>query len=126
MDDRQADAPRTGADHFRSRSAACAAQARRVRMRARLDLLLALLATAGAASLGADAHEALLGGSAVLSLGILVYVIRRDRDLVALSASARWREAAVEGRGLQLQDWRSGVPLAAWSARRDEQVREAA
>ncbi|MGL6042595.1 MAG: hypothetical protein ACRC1J_01590 [Sandaracinobacteroides sp.] len=108
------------------RSAECAALARQVRQRARIDLLLVAIATAGASLLGSTSHEAVLAGSSALSLGILGYVVRRDRDLVALAASSRWRESAVEGRGMTLRQWRSGAPLKAWTARRGEPVETSA
>jgi hypothetical protein len=103
-----------------------AALTRRVRRRALLDVALVGLLTGTAAAVGATTHEALLAASSALSLGILGYVIRRDRDLVALAAEARLREDAVRGRGITLAQWRSGAPLAAWSARREAAAEELA
>jgi hypothetical protein len=100
--------------------------ARRVRLRAQVDLLAVTLGTASAALLGSTTHEALLAGSAALSIGILAYVVRRDRDLVALASASRWREQAVEGRGLPLADWRRGAPLQPWPDRRGGPVEEPA
>jgi hypothetical protein len=99
-----------------------AALARQVRRRAQADMALLAGLTGGAALLGATTHEAILAGTAALSLGLLGYVVRRDRDLVALARAARWRESAVEGRGLPLSAWRAGAPLGAWAARRDAAV----
>jgi hypothetical protein len=80
-------------------------------------MLLVAIFTFGAAHLGATSHEALLGGTAALALGILFYVVRRDRDLVDLAARARWRERAVEGRGVPVSAWRAGARLPAWEKR---------
>lgn len=101
-----------------------AARMAQVRLRAYLDGALVLLVTAGAALLAPAVHEALLAASAALSLGVLWYVIRRDRDLVRLAAESRWRDAALAGRGMQLSEWKQGAPLEAWSVRRDEQVQD--
>lgn len=99
------------------------ALARRVRNRAWLDIVLIGAATGVAAHLAEGAHEALLAASLVLSLGILVYVIRRDRDLTALAGVARWRDEALDGRGLALEDWQGGAPLAPWEHRQTMQAR---
>jgi hypothetical protein len=93
------------------------AVARRVRTRARCDIVLIGVATGIAAHLAADAHEALLAASLVLSLGILAYVIRRDRDLALFADTARWRDDALEGRGLPLSEWRRGARLPPWDER---------
>jgi hypothetical protein len=94
------------------------ALARRARLRARLDMFLVGAATAGAALGGSDAHEALMAASAALSLGILFYVVRRDRDVSALAGQGRWRDEALQGRGLSLKDWQAGAELAPWETRR--------
>ncbi len=94
------------------------ALARRTRMRARLDGLAVVAVSIGAAFAGGNAHQALMAGSAALSLGILFYVIRRDRDLTRLAGQVRWREEAVKGRGLSMQDWHDGAELEPWDARR--------
>jgi hypothetical protein len=94
------------------------ALARRARLRAKLDIAAVGLLTAGAAWLADGTHDALMSASLVLSLGILFYVIRRDRDLTRLAGVSRWREEALEGRGLTLEDWRSGAELEPWEARR--------
>lgn len=92
--------------------------ARRARLWARLDMLMIAGVTAVVAWLGDSAHEALMSASLVLSLGILFYVIRRDRDLTRLAGAGRWREEALEGRGVSLEDWREGAELEPWEARR--------
>ena len=92
--------------------------ARSARIRARLDMLIVGSLTAGVAWLADTAHEALMSASLVLSLGILFYVIRRDRDLTRLAGAGRWREEAIEGRGLSLEDWREGAELEPWESRR--------
>ena len=61
-----------------------------------------------------------MAGSAALSLGILFYVIRRDRDVSELAGQNRWRDEAVKGRGLSLKDWQGGAKLAPWESRRGE------
>lgn len=97
---------------------------RRVRRRARLDAVLVVAATAGGAwlgqaSAGAGAGgESLMGATAALGLGILFYVVRRDRDLSRFAAQARWRERAVEGKGVTLSDWKDGAALEPWPRRR--------
>lgn len=94
------------------------ALARRARLRARLDILIIGTLTGVAAWLSDGAHQALMAASLVLSLGILAYVIRRDRDFTELAGVGRWREQALEGHGLSLEDWRSGAELEPWKDRR--------
>lgn len=94
------------------------ALARRARRRARLDMVLIALATGMAAMAGQGSHQALLAGSLALSLGLLAYVIRRDRDLTALAGVARWRVEALEGRGVSMPEWRDGASLDPWEVRR--------
>jgi hypothetical protein len=94
------------------------ALARRARVRAKLDILAVGTLTGVAALLADGAHDALMSASLVLSLGILFYVIRRDRDLTRLAGVGRWREDAVEGQGLTLEDWRRGADLEPWETRR--------
>jgi hypothetical protein len=100
------------------------ALARRARFRARLDMLLVGTATAAAAFAGGSSHQALMGGSAALSLGILFYVIRRDRDLTALAGQGRWRDDVLKGRGLSMEEWRAGAELKPWDDRRDRLDRQ--
>ena len=85
------------------------ALARRTRRRARIDICLVAVATGLAALTGNGTHESLMGASLALSLGILFYVIRRDRDLTALAGQERWRDEALEGRGIPIEAWRSGA-----------------
>jgi len=94
------------------------ALARRARVRARLDMFVVGAATAGAALAGRSPHEALMAASAALSLGILFYVVRRDRDMSAIAGQDRWRDEALEGRGLSLKEWQAGADLAPWESRR--------
>ncbi|TPE60568.1 hypothetical protein FJQ54_11280 [Sandaracinobacter neustonicus] len=91
--------------------------ARQVRWRARLDAALVLAFTAGGAWLGQGPGEALMGATAALGLGILFYVIRRDRDLNRLAAHARWRDRAVEGKGITLSEWKGGARMDPWPRR---------
>lgn len=95
-----------------------AALARRARLRAKVDIVLIAASTGLAAVLAEGTHEALLAASLVLSLGILFYVIRRDRDLTALAGFGRWREDAVAGRGLSIEAWQSGAELEPWENRK--------
>lgn len=99
------------------------ALARRVRNRAWLDVVLIGAATGAAAHLAEGTHEALLAASLALSIGILVYVIRRDRDLSVLAGVGRWRDAALEGQGISLQEWKDGAALAPWKQRGKPQAR---
>ena len=99
--------------------------ARRARRSAKLDILAVGTLTGVAAWLPDGAHDALMSASFVLSLGILFYVIRRDRDLTRLVGVARWRDEAVEGRGLTLEDWRRGAELDPWETRRRASVHHA-
>jgi hypothetical protein len=94
------------------------ALARRARWRAKLDMVLIALGTGFATMIGKSSHEALMAGSLALSLGILAYVIRRDRDLTALAGEGRWRDAALEGQGLPIPAWRAGASLDPWEVRR--------
>ncbi len=98
------------------------ALARRATRRAKLDIVLIALGTGLAAMLCDGTHEALMAGSMALSLGILFYVVRRDRDLTALAGQGRWREEALEGRGLPLEAWRNGATLDPWEARRGKPI----
>ena len=97
------------------------ALARRARRRAKIDMALIALTTFGVAMVGSNVHQSLMAGSMALSLGILFYVIRRDRDLTALAGQGRWRDEALEGRGLTLEDWQRGAELAPWDARKGQQ-----
>lgn len=95
---------------------------RRVRRRARLDAVLVVAATAGGAWLGqasggGTGSESLMGAAAALGLGILFYVVRRDRDLSRLAAQARWRDRALAGKGVTLSDWKGGAVLEPWPRR---------
>jgi hypothetical protein len=90
---------------------------RRLRRRARLDLLLAGAAVLGAGLLPADPHDGLSLALAALSIGLLLFVVRRSRDLAALASAAHAQQQALAARGISLADWQSGVPLAAWQHR---------
>ena len=92
--------------------------ARRASWRARLDMLLIAIGTGMATMIGRTSHEALMAGSLALSLGILAYVIRRDRDLTALAEQGQWREEALKGQGMPIPAWREGAPLDPWEVRR--------
>lgn len=94
------------------------ALARQARWRARLDMLLIALGTGMAAMIGQGSHEALMAGILALSLGILAYVIRRDRDLTALAEEGQWRDQALKGQGLSVPAWRDGATLDPWEVRR--------
>ncbi len=92
---------------------------RRARLRAAVDAALLMAAVALAALLGDSAHEALLLALLASSAGILLFLLRRGRDLSALARADRWRADAVEGRGLDMAAWRAGDRLASWAERRD-------
>lgn len=111
---------------FTEKSRAGAAQARGAKLRAASDMGLMLLGTVGAALLGSTPHQQLMAGTAALSLGILIFVIRRGRDLEKLARHNRWRDEAVVGRGIPLSSWRGGTVLASWDERREAGVREVA
>ena len=106
---------------FRPDPAASAARSqllsRRVRLRARLDAAAVAVATAGAAALGDTAEMAMMAALAALSLGILAYVIRRDRDFSRFAAHERWRERALDGKGVSLSDWKAGATPQPWPRR---------
>lgn len=89
----------------------------RIRMRARLDAILIVLLTVAAAYLGHTPGESMIGATAALSLGILFYVIRRDRDLSRFARHERWRDRALEGKGVSLAQWKAGAPLEPWPRR---------
>ncbi|MBS3962608.1 MAG: hypothetical protein KGZ61_12375 [Sandarakinorhabdus sp.] len=89
----------------------------RMRRRAATDAVLILLLTAGASLPAADSHGRLLSGLAVLSIGILLFVIRRSRDVSRLVEAGRWRDEALVGRGLSLAQWHSGMALPQWGSR---------
>ena len=73
--------------------------------------------SAGAAWLGSSPAESMMAALCALSLGILVYVIRRDRDLRRLAAQQRWRDRALAGKGVSLSDWRAGISPQPWPHR---------
>lgn len=107
----------TDKEHSPEHSARGQALRARMRRRAATDAVLILLLTAGA-SLPADAsHDRLLSGLAVLSIGILLFVIRRSRDVSRLVEAGRWRDEALVGRGLSLAQWHAGMALPEWSSR---------
>lgn len=89
----------------------------RIRRRARLDAILVMLATVAAAYLGHTTGESMMGATAALSLGVLFYVIRRDRDLSRFARHERWRDLALEGKGVTLAQWKAGLPLEPWPRR---------
>lgn len=101
----------------RERGAREQALRRQMRRRAAVDAVMILLATAGASLLATDSHDKLLSGLAVLSVGILLFVIRRSGDVSRLAEAGRWREEALVGRGLSLAQWHAGVPLPEWERR---------
>ena len=94
------------------------ALARRARWRAKLDMAMLAIGTGMATMIGQSTHEALMAGSLALSLGILAYVIRRDRDLTALAEQGQWRDQALEGQGVPMPAWREGALLDPWEVRR--------
>ncbi len=91
---------------------------RRLRWRARLDVLLVAVVAGVAALLAPDNHLALMLAISTLSIGILLIIIRRGEDAIALSRADRWRSEAVEGRGISLAEWQKGRELAGWDVRR--------
>jgi hypothetical protein len=90
---------------------------RSIHRRARLDILLVAGAAAGAAWLGRSPAESMMAALCALSLGILAYVIRRDRDLRRLAVQRRWRDRALAGKGVSLSDWRAGITPLPWPRR---------
>lgn len=112
-------------DTIDARAAQVARRAQAARRRAAVDFLLLIGGTFLASLAGNTAYEQLLAGTAAMSLGILVFVIRRGHDLTALARHDRWRRDAIAGRGLTLADWSAGAPLPSWEDRRDA-AREAA
>jgi hypothetical protein len=92
-------------------------EARRLKRRALFDLLLVGLASAAAALLAETAWGALEAAMIALSLGLLAFVIRRDRDLTRHARRGRWRERAVEGKGVSMTAWREGARLVPWGER---------
>lgn len=93
---------------------------RRMRWRARMDLVLAGMAATGAVMMGHDVSESVLAGTSALLLAVLWFVWRRSRDLSKVAAHDRWRENAVEGRGLTISQWKTGEKLASWEERRPD------
>ncbi len=91
---------------------------RQVRWRATSDVALLLLFAATSASLGTTPYQRLLAGTAAISIGIFLFILRRGADLERLARHDRWREKAVEGRGMPLESWRNGDVMEAWEERR--------
>lgn len=84
---------------------------RRARRRARTDALLLGLATLAAGALPSDPVHSLKAAALLLSVGLMLFLWRRGRDLDAV-ARARARAArALDGRGISLSDWHAGRPL---------------
>jgi hypothetical protein len=98
-------------------------EARRLKRRAIVDLVAVALASVGAALLADSALAALEAGAIALSLGVLAFVIRRDRDLTRHARRGRWRERAVAGKGLSMAAWRGGAQLAPWEQRQEQAPR---
>jgi len=94
------------------------ALSRNVRMRAVRDGGLVMLCTLGASLLATHSHDRLMAGLVVLSIGILLFMIRRSRDIARLVAASRWRDESLVGRGVSLAEWHAGVPLADWKGRK--------
>jgi len=88
-----------------------------MRKRSVMDMVVIMLATGGTGLLADDAHNRLLFGLVALSLGILIFVIRRSRDVTRLVEAGRWRDDAIVGHGITLAEWHAGVPLPEWSRR---------
>lgn len=78
---------------------------------------IAILVSAPAANV----VDSLMIGVVAISIGMLLFVIRRGNDLTALARAGRWREDAVAGQGLTLEEWRRGAPVAPWAERRKAQ-----
>ncbi len=97
-----------------------AALRRQMRRRAVVDGAVMLLVSGLVCSFATSELELLMLGMACLSVGILLYVMRRSRDLVTLARQDRWREQAVQGRGVSLSAWHGGARLPAWPERQRE------
>lgn len=94
-----------------------AIEARRLKRRAVFDMLLIGLAAGASALLADSVMGALEAGAIALSLGVLAFVIRRDRDLTRHARRGRWREQAVAGKGVSIAAWRDGARLVPWEER---------
>lgn len=94
-----------------------AALRRRALVDAAVIVAIAILVSAPAANI----VDSLMIGVAAISIGMLLFVIRRGNDLTALARAGRWREEAVAGRGLTLEQWRQGTAVAPWAERREAQ-----
>jgi hypothetical protein len=93
---------------------------RRIRRRAQVDAVILVLHSIAFSLLAPDLHDRLLYGVAALSVGILVFMIRRSHDVATLARAERWRGEMLDGRGVSLADWHRGARLPAWQARRGE------
>lgn len=83
----------------------------RAARRARLDLLWLMLAVGLALLVASGPLERLALPMATLGVGGIWYLMRRVRDIAALEQAGRWRDAALDGRGVSLADWHRGAPL---------------
>lgn len=100
-----------------ARPDAIAALRRRLRRRAVAEAGLVGLAVLLAGFVPAAPLDGLRLALVALSLGLLVFVIRRGRDLAALARLGEAQRTAVEARGIPLADWQAGAPLPAWHQR---------
>jgi uncharacterized membrane protein len=106
-------------------SAQKAAFRNRIRRRAIVDAI-AIAAVAFAVSQPvANPHDSLAVGIAAVALGMLLFVVRRGRDLAQFADAVRQRERALDGAGISLADWHGGQPLPPWSERRMQHARAA-
>jgi hypothetical protein len=100
--------------------AEAAALARRIRRRSALDGAVIVLVTLLVTGIASGEHQMLLHAIGCVSIGILLFMIRRSQDVVALTRADDWRDRAVAGRGMRLADWHAGAALPGWAQRRDE------
>lgn len=91
---------------------------RYIRRRAVMDALAVVLTAFAVSQPVANPHDSLLVGIAAVALGILFFVVRRNRDLEAFVAAGRHRQQALEGGGISLAQWHGGKPLLPWQQRR--------
>ncbi len=94
-----------------------AAFRRHLRKRALLDAIAIALAAFAVTQPVANPHDSLLLGIATVGLGMMLFIVRRNRDFAHFVQAVRQRERALDGSGISLAEWHQGKPLRPWQER---------
>jgi hypothetical protein len=98
-------------------SPALRARVRAIRRRAVVDAAAVIIVTLAVSMPVSNPADSLAVGMAAVSVGMLLFMLRRRNDFTVLAQAARLRERAVAGRGLTVAQWAAGAPLPPWTER---------